>query len=164
MRTLIGAVLCSFLILGGCGQKQDESQTSESMLDKASDTASATAEKAGEKEAAGGRIRVAETGPGTFHRLDDRLYGFVLSENHRLQAGFEPLERLYIRGFSCPRGNARHARDDFLNVGNLDDRVLPTFKPEQGSHLVHDVYCLVREEALVDETVGKFCHRFYRSF
>ena len=47
MRALIGAIVCSFLILGGCGKK-DESQTSESMLDKARETASATAETAGD--------------------------------------------------------------------------------------------------------------------
>ena len=108
----------------------------------------ADAGRTGEQEAAGRAFRLAEAGARALDGLRDEMDRLVLPEDHALQRLFERSQPLAIGRGRLSRGNARHPRDDRLDVGGVDrQRVVGRRTLE-----AHDRAGLVDE---VDRAVGQ---------
>ncbi len=122
-----------------------------------------------EQEAADRLALIAEAGARHLDGRGQRLDRLVLTEDHELQIALQVLQHLAVGGRDALRRDARHARDDVLDVPHLDDRFalgnrLQTL-PRTG--LIHDVDGLVGQMALVDVTGSEFggglaAHRWHK--
>ena len=66
-------------------------------------------------------IRQAEAGARALDGLRDEVHGLVLAEDDALERLLERPQALAVGRRRLPVGDARHARDDALDVGDVDD-------------------------------------------
>ncbi len=77
--------------------------------------------------------------------LRNQMHGFLLAEDDALERLFQRAQPLAIRRRRLARGNARHPRDDRLDVGDVDrdDCVVrgrsPRFQPTHGARFVDEI-------------------------
>ena len=81
----------------------------------------ADAGRPGEQEAAGRPIGQRESGARPLDRLRDQMHGLLLTEDDALERLLERSQTLAIRGRRLSSRNARHPRDDALDVRGIHD-------------------------------------------
>ena len=82
----------------------------------------ADAGRAGEQEAAGRAIRLAEAGARSLDRARDRSDRFGLAEHDAAERLLEPLQPILVGRRGLLGRDARHPRDDFFHVLGADLR------------------------------------------
>ena len=80
----------------------------------------ADAGRPGEEERAGRTIRLAEPGARALDRARDQLHRFFLAEDDASERLLERLQAIAVRRGRLLGRNARHPRDDFLDLRHAD--------------------------------------------
>ena len=109
-----------------------------------------------EQERADRLLRRAEAGARELDRVDDLLDGLVLAEDDAAQLVLERLQTILLADGDRARRDLRHARDDRLDVVDVDDLRRPVdsassrMHPRARAGLVDHVDRLVGQMAVVD--------------
>ena len=107
---------------------------------------------AGEQEAAGRLLRIAQTAARHLDRRGQRIDGLVLTEHHGFQVAVQVLQLAAIVGRHVVRRNARDLGDDVLDLVLGDDAPLLRLRQDalRRAGFVDHVDGFVRQMAVVD--------------